>query len=53
MDGFLIKVQKAARKKIPGYSDGIRNPIRKILKVILEFSYQNQKARKKILKELC
>jgi hypothetical protein len=35
-----------------GSSDQVRNPDRKILKVILGFSNQNQEARK-ILKELC
>jgi hypothetical protein len=43
---FLTKVRKAATKKFLDFSNQVRNPLRKILKVILGFSNQNQKARK-------
>ena len=44
--GFLTKAGKNCYKKIIGSSDQVKNPVRKILKVILGFSNQNQKARK-------
>jgi hypothetical protein len=45
--GFLTKVRKTAINFFfSGSSDQIRRPVRIILKVIIEFSDQNQKARK-------
>jgi hypothetical protein len=43
---FLTKVRKTDIKKILRFSYQVKNPVRKILKVILGFSNQNQEARK-------
>ena len=48
---LLLKVLKALWIA-HGFADQVRNPVRNTQKVILGFSDQNQKARKKILKEL-
>ena len=40
---FLTKVRKAATKKFLDFSNQVRNPVRKILKVILGFCDQNQR----------
>jgi hypothetical protein len=45
--GFPIQVREAARKKTLGIFAQVRNPVRKILKVILGVFSQNQKTRKK------